>query len=305
MRFGRVLVCGLLLAVVLGVAACGPDQQGATIVVGGADSTEHKLAGQLAVQLLEARGYQVVDRTGGGDPATVRADLAAGAIDVAWEFTGETWLSHLAHDQPLTDPALLWQRLTAEDSENGIVWVAQADYHSTLTMYVRLDLATANKLLTLSDLGEYTRTVNARTRLCTPEELYGALQGVKGLVRAYNLSFDESLVQFLSPTDGYRALAEGRCDCALASSLEDVTSPGPLRALEDDRTFFHASNLAVAVRAPVLEAHPELQAALADLAAALTQQNMTDLYRQVTVDRKDMARVARTFLKDAGLLDKP
>lgn len=304
MRHRPSVRAGVLLALLLSVAACASPRKGATITVGSPNSAEHKLAAQLTVQLLEARGYQVVDRSGGGDPAAVREELKAGAIDVAWEFTGETWLSHLAHDQPLTDPALLWQRLTAEDSANGIVWVAQAEYHSTMTMWVRLDLATANKLLTLSDLGEYTRTVNARTRLCTPEELYRSLQGVRGLVRAYNLSFDQSLVQLLPAEEGYRALAEGRCDCALASSLEDLRSPGPLRALEDDRAFFHASNLAVALRAPVAEAHPDLQTALAELAAALTQDQMSELYRQVTVERKDMARVARTFLKDAGLLDK-
>jgi osmoprotectant transport system substrate-binding protein len=300
----RVIICLCVLLALLGLNACGGRASGATITVAGANSTEHKLATALTVELLKARGFKVVERTEYGDPVALRAALVAGDIDLCWEFTGETWLSHLAHDQPITDAAMALEMLRADDAASGIAWVAQAGYHSSMSMWVRLDMAIANGLITLSDLANYTRSVNARTRLCTPEELYRAVQGIRGLTRAYGLSFDESLVRFGTASEGYRALGEGQCDCALASSLEDLTAAGPLRALQDDREFFQASNLAVGVRAAVLAEHPELQEVLSSLASALTQEAMADLYRQVAVERKEPAKVAKSFLKDSGL-DKP
>jgi len=99
-------------------------------------------------------------------------------------------------------------------------------------------------------------------------------------------------------------VAQGQCDCALGSSLEALAGDGQLRALKDDRGFFQASNLAVAVRAPMLAQYPELGEILSSLAALLTQDDMTTLYRQVTVDKEAVAQVARAWLKEHKLLSR-
>jgi len=304
-KSARVFYCLAVGWMLLGAAACGRPRQHATLTVASAQSIEHRLASELTVQLLEARGYDVVDKTGYGEPSAVRAALEAGEVDICWEFTGETWLTHMGHDQPVTDADKLWEMLQKEDAARRILWLAEAGYHSNLTLWVHADLAREANLLTLSDLARYTRTVNSRTRLCTPPELYQSVQGVAGLVRAYGLAFDPSLVRFGTAEEGYRALTAGECDCALASSLEDPTSSGQVRALQDDRAFFVASNLAVAVRAPVLASHLDLQVALTDLAAALTQENMAALYRRVTVDGQEVDKAARAFLREHKLLNRP
>jgi glycine betaine/choline ABC-type transport system substrate-binding protein len=73
--------------------------------------------------------------------------------------------------------------------------------------------------------------------------------------------------------------------------------------LVDDQSFFPASNLAVAVRTPVLSEFPDLEPTLVRLSAQLTTAEIMELVRLVAVEGQAPQRVAKRFLAQHDLLE--
>lgn len=276
--------------------ACHRAGQGSSpIVVGSADSPEQMVIGKMTVSALRSAGYKVVDKTGLGTPAVVRAALEAGNIDVCWEYTGDAWLNHLKHDFPIANPQEAYEKVRAEDALNQLAWLRPAPYQRTLALLMREQDAQAHGIGSVSELARYMAHQEPGLRLCVPQELYDKGSGIRGLERVYRLHFQEEGVRFLPIQEGYKALQGGECDCALGLSGDSDPAAKGLRALRDDRGFFQASNLAPVVRMPVLRELPELEKILGELSSLLTQEAMADIQRQVAEGSKPQT-IARRFL---------
>jgi osmoprotectant transport system permease protein len=75
-----------------------------------------------------------------------------------------------------------------------------------------------------------------------------------------------------------------------------------LKLLEDDRHFFPDYNAAFLVRQDTLEAHPEVEAILNQLAGQISTEQMAELTYQVDVLGRTVDEVAREFLTNQRLL---
>lgn len=292
----------LALAWVLWLVACqGNPLQRLPIIVASADSPEQVVLGQMTIQLLRAAGYTVVDKTNLGQPWMVRAALVAGQVDIWWEYTGETWLVYLRHDRPLGSAEETFSRVRQEDAYNQITWVAQAPCQHRYGIVMLRSKAQELGIASLSELAIHLNRRDKDLRLCTPQEAYATLGGIQGLEQVYKMRFNPERVRFFSLEEGYRGLVAGQCDCALGLSTDlEVIKPAYI-FLRDDRGFFQASNLAVAVRTPVLREFPALENPLSRLAAALTQESLGEIQRQLSEGAKP-GTVAKRFLSKSGLL---
>jgi len=96
--------------------------------------------------------------------------------------------------------------------------------------------------------------------------------------------------------EGYARVARGECFCAMGYSLDVGLLTNDLVVLEDDLSFFQASNLAVGVRTPIVEALPTLEEDLGRLCASLTPEAMTTMLGEVAVNGEEPEVVARRFL---------
>ncbi len=304
-RDGRRAYCLLLVALMLGAAltSCSSGRaDGAAVVVASADSPEQVLLGNLTVQALKAARYRVVDKTSLGSPWVVRRALEAGNVDLWWEYTGDTWTVHLAHDRPISDPAEVYERVREEDAARGITWLPPAPCLRTMGLVMARQEAGSLGIGSIGDLAGHVARVDPFTSLCTPEGLYGLAGGVRGIERVYGTRFSPKHLVHGSIEEGYARAARGECLCAMGYSLDAGLITHDLVALADDRGFFQASNLAVAVRTPVLEALPGLEEDLAPLSAILTREAMTGMLRDVVVDGEKPEAVAKRFLGDHDLL---
>ena len=66
--------------------------------------------------------------------------------------------------------------------------------------------------------------------------------------------------------------------------------------LTDDRRYFPSYFAAALVREEVLTRHPELTPLLAKLAGRISNAAMSDMIREVVVDKRRPGEVARAFL---------
>jgi len=298
-------IAAMVALLVVALAGCrGGARDDTAIVVAGGDSPEQVLLGKITLLVLREEGYGVVDKTALGSPWVVRRALEAGNVDLSWEYTGDTWLVHQGHDRPVADPTEAYQLVAEEDATRGISWLAPAPCRHTMGMVMRREDAAALGIGSIGDLARHVAQVDPFTPLCTPEELYGPAGGVRGIERVYGVRFNPDYVRHGSIEEGYARVAEGECLCALGYSLDAGLITHDLVVLTDDRAFFQASNLAVGVRTPVLEAHPGLEETLTELAGRLTRDAMASMLRAVVVDEEKPEGVARRFLVAEGLLKR-
>jgi osmoprotectant transport system substrate-binding protein len=96
------------------------------------------------------------------------------------------------------------------------------------------------------------------------------------------------------------ALESGEIDVALLFSTSSVISANGWVVLEDDKQLQQADNIVPVVREDVV--NDEITTLLNAISAALTSDNITELNKQVEIDKLDAAEVAGEFLDEHGLL---
>jgi len=133
----------------------GKIVDGGTLSVGSKEFTEQLILGKMAIIALEDAGFTVEDNTGLGGSTVARSALEEGAIDLYWEYTGTAWITHLGHDNPITDPEECYQAVKEEDAQNGLVWLDYAPLNNTFTIMLRRDMAEELGIETISDLAAY------------------------------------------------------------------------------------------------------------------------------------------------------
>ncbi len=128
---------------------------GASVSVGSKEFTEQLILGQLTILLLEEHGFDVEDNTGLGGTDVLRQALEDGDVDIKWEYTGTALISHLGHDEAITDSEECYQVVKEEDlAENGVVWLDYSEIDNTYTIMMREEDAEELGIQSISDLAD-------------------------------------------------------------------------------------------------------------------------------------------------------
>ncbi|GAB3931707.1 ABC transporter permease/substrate-binding protein [Larkinella terrae] len=133
-------------------------------------------------------------------------------------------------------------------------------------------------------------------------EFYGRADGYPALIRTYDLHLAARLIdQNLM----YEAVHTDLVDIISGYSTDGRIKAFNLRTLADDKHAFPPYQAAFVVREASLKKYPELQPTLDLLAGQLSDSSMTELNYQVDYLHKSPEAVAREFLNQTGLLQKP
>ena len=295
-------LCVVLLGVVLliaGLSGCSGNAK--TIRVGSKEFTEQLLLGQITLQVLKDAGYRVDDRTGVAGSNKNRTALLADEIDIYWEYTGTGWLSHLQHDQPITDSQACYDEVRKEDLANGITWLGYAPFNNTYTVMMRKAQAQQLGITTLSELGAYIAANPDALSFAVDHEFTARADGLPGLESTYQFTMKEEKTIVMDNAIVYKALKEEQADIGMGFSTDGRIQAFDLVNLVDDRAFFPAYNPAPNVRTAFAEANPQIVDLLAKVAAKLDNDTIMQLNYQVDIEQKTPAEVAKTWLKSAGL----
>jgi osmoprotectant transport system substrate-binding protein len=122
-----------------------------------------------------------------------------------------------------------------------------------------------------------------------------------GLKQTYGLEFRLFLPLDAGGPLSLSAINSGLVDVALLFTSDPSIQTNSLVLLEDDKHLQKADNLVPVVRNDVLAKAPGLADLIDPFMAKLTQDQLTDLNKQVTVDGKDSKSVAGTWLAANGL----
>jgi osmoprotectant transport system substrate-binding protein len=301
MRFTRVLALGASMLVLASACSTGGGSK-PTVKVGSDGFYEAKLMAEIYAQALEAGGY-TVDRTGIGIGARkISAPaLESGQIDLKPEYIG----SGLAFYEPgkqTGDPAANEAELqTVLTSKGGGITVLNFSPAADQNAFVvRPDTATQFKLAKLSDAAPVQDQLKwGLATDCKTNAVCAA-----ALKTAYGLDPKNVTPLAACDTPMAQALVNKTIDVAeLCSTQPDIAVNGFV-VLTDDKQTQPADNIAPLVRNDFLAKTDKaaFSKILNDISAKMDTPTLTDLGKQITVDKKDIAAVAKAWLQTAGLV---
>jgi len=255
------------------------------------------LLGEIVAQHLEARTHREVTRRFylAGSYICQQA-LLAGRIDLYVEYTG-TALTAILHDPLQSDSAAVLQRVRSEYQRRfGLEVLPSLGFNNTFAIVVRGEDARRLHLSTISDAAPFAREWQAGFGY----EFMERPDGFAGLARTYGLAFRET-PRILDLGLLYRALLEKQVDLVAGNSTDGLLAARDLTMLVDDKHYFPPYEAVPVVRADALARFPEMRAALLELAGKINDEEMRRMNYEVDGEHRDIADVAREFLRAKGL----
>jgi osmoprotectant transport system substrate-binding protein len=269
------------------------------IVVGGKNFTEQQIMSQMTAQLLQAKGFKVDVKAGMGS-AVLRQAQESGQIDVYWEYTGTSLITYNKISERMS-AADTYAKVKELDAAKGLVWLDPSKANNTYGLAMNQDDAKKQGIATISDLAAKVKG-GAKLTLASNAEFYARPDGLKPLEERYGFEFPRESVKRMDTGLVYQALKEHQVDVGLVFATDGRIPAFNFVMLKDDRNYFPNYALTPVVRKQVLDANPKLAEILNALSSKLDDATMARLNASVDVDKKTVEDVARTFLKEQGLV---
>jgi len=285
-----------VMAAAIGWAGLASAQ---TIVVGGKAFTEQQIMTAMTVQLLKAKGF-TPERKAGMGSAAVRSALENGQIDVYWEYTGTSLITYNKVNDRMS-AADTYAKVKELDAAKGLVWLNPSKANNTYSLAMNQDDAKKAGIVTISDLAAKVKG-GAKLTFASNAEFYARPDGLKPLEQAYGFEFPRESVKRMDTGLVYQALKDRQVDVGLVFATDGRVPAFNFVVLKDDKGFFPNYALTPVVRKQTLDANPKLAEYLNALSAKLDDATMARLNASVDVDKKTVEDVAKTFLKEQGLI---
>jgi osmoprotectant transport system substrate-binding protein len=327
MRTPRVLALGLTTLVLVGACTTGggatpspapstaPTTAGSTapsapaseaakapIKIGSDNFYESKLVGEIYAQVLENAGYTVERKFGLGSRQERIPAMDAGQVDLVPEYVG-SGLGFYDKTKITGDGQKNAEALQAalDAANKNITVLGIAPGTDTNAFAVRQDTATTLGLTKMSDLAAHQDALKwGLPSDCDTNPLCA------GALKDYGINYPPKQRTALGACDVPMAQAlQGKAiDVAEFCSTQPAIAQFNFVVLEDDKKTQPAENLAPLVRNDYLAKVDKaaFQALLDAASAKITTELLTTMGVAVAVDQKDVAEVAKDFLKTAGLV---
>jgi osmoprotectant transport system substrate-binding protein len=220
-----------------------------------------------------------------------------------WEYTGTAWRTYLSQQSTIADPTVLYEAVKAADVGNRITWFDPTPFNNTYAIGVRTDAAQRLRVRTISDFAALVRTGSREGTLCVDQEFTGREDGLLGLLEAYDIALPDQALDTRGIDEIYGAIAAANpCTFGEVFATDGRINPLRLSTLVDDRGYFLPYNAALTVRSEVVARTPRLALLGRVLAPTLTEPVMRQLNERVSAGGRDPDEVARSFLREQGLI---
>jgi osmoprotectant transport system substrate-binding protein len=305
MNFQRRLLLTLSGALLAGSVFA---QTSPAVRVGSKIDTEGKLLGNMIALALEANGVKVENKSSLGNTKIMRGAITAGEIDIYPEYTGNGAFFFSDEANPAWKNAKAgFERVSALDLEkNKIVWLAAAPANNTWAIAVRQDVASANKLKTLDDMGKWI-SAGGQFKLAASAEFAERSDALPAFQAAYGFKLKPDQLLTLAGGDTavtIRAAAEktSGVNAAMAYGTDGPVAALGLVIMDDPKGVQPIYAPAPIIRADVLAKQPKIRAVLANVFKHLDGPTLQGLNAKIQLEGQDAKKVAAEFLRGKQLI---
>ncbi|MBL1076810.1 glycine betaine ABC transporter substrate-binding protein [Nocardia sp. 2] len=277
-----------------------PELDGVAITVGSKDFTEQNILGYIIEFALSAAGANVRDLTNIQGSNSVRDAQLHGQIDISYEYTGTGWINYLGNETPIPDEVAQFEAVRDADlAAHGIVWVNMAPMNNTYAIATTPQTG----VTTISGYAALVAADPNAAATCVGTEFNVRRDGFPGLTAKYGIDAGRVPKQIVQDAIVYQAVADARqCRFGSVAATDGRIPALGLQLLRDDLGFFPKYNAALVMRKDFADAHPQVATILAPISELLTNESITELNRQVDVDGREPAEVARDWMVAQGFV---
>jgi osmoprotectant transport system substrate-binding protein len=305
----RILLTGATAVAALALAACGANNNptappagggggstgsaggGGSITVGSADFSESQVLGEIYAGAIKAKGVSVTTKPNIGSRDVYIKALQDGSIDIVPEYTGSL-LTFLKGTAPSQDPDAVYTALKSTLPADLVV-LDKSTAEDKNSMVVTKDTQAKYSLKSIADLAAHQADIT----VAAPPEFQTRQQGLVGLKSEY--SFTPANFLPLKGAAIVNALKNGQAQAANIFSTDPSIPANGFVTLEDPKLLFGSDNVVPLLRKD--KVNDTITAALNAVSAKIDTATLTDLVKQVDVDKKDASAVAKDFLSKNGL----
>lgn len=285
-----------LIGLLLVLTACGPPRSD-RIVVGSKNFTEQLILGELLAQQIEHRTHLPVERRFYlAGTYIAQQSILGGRIDVYPEYTG-TALTAILKRQPTSNHEEVYGQVKSEYEQRFQLTLGKPlGFNDTFAIEIRGEDARNLGLKTISQAAAHA----PQWRPGFGYEFMERPDGYKGLVVIYGLRFATS-PRIMDLGLITRALKNKQVDVIAGNATDGLIPALDLFVLEDDRHYFPPYEAVPVIRQETVARHPEVKAALDELAGKISDDDMRQLNYAVDGQHRNPPDVVREFLRKKGL----
>jgi len=322
MRKSRFALVSLFIMAVLVLTGCGSKtattsgettktvapKAGPEVKFGSYIDSEGSILGAIVVQMLEANGIKVVDKTKFGTPDVVRKAYLQGDLSGAIDYTGSGAFYVGPETDPVwSDPVKGYETIKTKDlAQNKIVWTVPAPANNTESIAVTKEFSDKNNIKTMEDFAAYVNK-GGTVKLIGAQVWMDNPLGLKGYEKAYGFTLKKDQLIGLSngvTAEFIKALASGTngVNAAEVYATDGGLADLGLVVLTDSKSVPPVYAPTPVFREEIITAYPEIESILAPVFKTLTIEKLQALNKAVAIDGKDPKAVATEFLTTGGFL---
>ncbi len=300
------LTFSLLAALGMGQAAMANAAD--AVRVASKIDTEGALLGNIILQVLEANGIHTVNKISLGNTKVVRGAITAGEIDIYPEYTGNGAFFFADESNPAWKNAEAGYQLVKklDQEKNKLVWLTPSPANNTWAIAIRKDVAAANKLKTLTDLGRYIKQ-GGRFKLAASAEFIERPDALPAFQSAYGFNLKQDQLLTLAGGDTSVTIKTAAEQTSGVNAAMAYGTDGPVAALglvtlDDVKGVQPIYAPTPVIRGQVLAQNPRIAKLLEPVFHSLTSATLQKLNASIAIEGKDARKVAAAYLKSKGFI---
>lgn len=268
-----------------------------TVRIGSTNFSEQLILGELYGQALEANGYRVERRFNLGNREITFPAIDSGQIDLYAEYLAT--LTAFVKATPSADVPATTKALQDALKPKNLTVLDVSQAIDTNGFVVTKETADKYNLKKMSDLAPVAGQLVLGGPAECPERPFCQV----GLKNTYGLSFKDFKSLDAGGPLTVAALDGKQVDVGLLFTSDAIIAQKGYVLLEDDKKLQLADNVVPIVRDALLNQAPaDFKTTINAVSAKLTTAKLTDLNKQVGLDKKEPKDVAAAFLKAEGIV---
>lgn len=270
--------------------------------------TEGSLLGQIITQMLEANGFQVIDKPAIAGTSLIRQALLSGNIDIYPEYTGNGAIFFPDVDPTIwKDAQAGYQEVKTLDKErNNVIWLQAAPANNTWAIAIPKNLSDSQNIHSLTDFAAYINAGNY-VKLAGSQEFITSDVALLAFEAAYNFTLrNDQLVTLAggntAQTEKYAADGTDGVNAAMAYGTDGSLSALNLIVLSDPKGVQPVYEPAPTVGGVIYNKYPELSTILDPVFATLDLTTLQSLNAAIAINGDNPTNVARNYLVSNNFL---